>query len=247
MQKKSLARLAMWTAAVIVVVFGVNVGLRTSQWIRNVGEYDDDPRDQTRLGYSQISSTLLREYGQGHSIREIIPWNAADLDEDRDGLDALKEFLSLTLDSEVDSDGDGVNDAVDGCPNCAIVNYRGRVESAIVEGLLAPESNESAQKERVYVCVSYPGSLDAEVPGFTTVVAEDWMFQHVLRLLQGSGGSLEYSRLRLDPLIVIPGLFYAYVAELECGTRCGWKALAYAGDLPFVGPVFLRSRVIELD
>ncbi len=222
---------------VVAVTMLANVLVRTIQVICEQFIGDSDPRSECRGQILLFSSTIDSVNQDGMTLYDVFGENE---DSDRDGIGCLDEFLQMTLDGDVDCDGDGLDDGTDSCPNCHLAGYRGRVDSVVVKASLGPVDRVGAADEIVYVKLSFGGSFDLDTQGYRFVAAEEWFYRHVRDHFRKRGD--DFNNLDLEPVVFIPGLFYVYDVWLHCGVRCGWEEVFFLLDVPFYGPIYLGSK-----
>ncbi len=223
---------------VVAVTMLANVLVRTIQVICDQLIDESDPRTECRGQLFLLSTAIDSAYLDGMTLHDVFGENG---DDDRDGIGSLDEFLQMTLDGDVDCDGDGLDDGTDPCPNCHLKSYRGRVDSVVVKASLKPVDRVGAADEIVYVKLSYGASFDLDMQGYRFVAAEEWFYHHVRDHFRKRGD--DFNNLDLEPVVFIPGLFYVYDVSLYCGGRCGWGEVFFLLDVPFYGPIFLGSKM----
>lgn len=161
-------------------------------------------------------------------------------DGDGDSLTEIQELFRMTSDSSVDSDEDGIPDSQDFAPNGFAYTYRDRIQSAVYSHFL----NTWSPGDKAYCVAGFESYLDLHSERVVAVV----ITRAILAYLQYFSDEFPREPCRStgfvtsEPVVFIPGAFYAYDLEYDFGGRCGGEMVVVFADLPFVGPFHLFDR-----
>lgn len=152
------------------------------------------------------------------------------LDEDGDGLTQRDEVAQMTSDLNPDTDGDGVKDSEDGCPNCSVRTYEGRVLSAMVAANLR-RVEPSPSTGRIYIKSGYYDSVVVEYSKAKIINVPDQSFLVLRELSDPSPSVMSFFK-----VVFVPGVLYLYRSEFVCGTGCSDIRFFVLTHVPFLGP-----------
>ena len=238
----SRSRVALLVFLVVVAIQASYAFYRTAEVVR---EQIDSPFSKLPDGIcdarTDLSMLVWQKRRGVDSDGSICPEPLnPNVDNDGDGLTGVEESLQFTSDKFFDSDGDGINDREDRCPNCFVNNYRGRIESHVISGIV----RDWAKEGTVYLVAESGSFLEVDSPTGKSVVVDEigfyYLYIHTDALPDVRCGENGY--VRAFTRVFIPGVFYVYEVDQWFGGVCGCGDLVFVIDLPFVGPVTIGKK-----